>query len=125
MEKTQKEYYLNEQLKAINKELGEGEETKDEIEEYEDRIKKTKLSKEAKSKALSEVKKLRMMNASSAESTVVRNYLDWLLGIPWSIRKKIKNNLKESEDVLNKDHHGLEKVKERILEYLAVQARVG
>ncbi|MBY0281269.1 MAG: endopeptidase La [Alphaproteobacteria bacterium] len=125
MEKTQREYYLNEQLKAINKELGEGEDGKDEVSELEDRIKKTKLSKEAKLKAASEVKKLRTMNQSSAEATVVRNYLDWLLSIPWQQRSKVKRDLKEAEAILNSDHYGLEKVKERILEYLAVQARVG
>ena len=125
MEKTQREYYLNEQLKAINKELGEGEDGKDEVSELEDKIKKTKLSKEAKIKAASEVKKLRTMNQSSAEATVVRNYLDWLLSIPWQHRSKVKRDLKEAEAILNRDHYGLEKVKERILEYLAVQARVG
>ncbi|MCE2716060.1 MAG: endopeptidase La [Pseudomonadota bacterium] len=125
MEKTQREYYLNEQLKAINKELGDGEDGKDEIAELENRIKKVKLSKEAKEKALSEVRKLKVMNSSSAESTVLRNYLDWLLGIPWQQRSRTKNDLGAAEGVLNKDHYGLDKVKERILEYLAVQARVG
>ena len=125
MEKTQREYYLNEQLKAIHKELGEGEEGKDEISELEAKIKKTKFSKEAKEKAMAEVKKLRLMNQSSAEATVVRNYLDWLLSIPWHRRRKTKHDLKEAENVLNRDHYGLDKVKERILEYLAVQARVG
>ncbi len=125
MEKTQREYYLNEQMKAINKELGEGEDGKDEVGEIELRIKNTKLSKEAKEKATAELKKLRMMNQSSAEATVVRNYLDWLLSIPWGKRKKTKRDLKQAEDFLNRDHHGLEKVKERILEYLAVQTRVG
>ena len=125
MEKTQREYYLNEQLKAINRELGEGEEGKDEIAEIEDKIKKVKLSKEAREKALSEVRKLRTMNASSAESTVLRNYLDWLLNLPWKQRSRTKNNLSVAENILNKDHYALDKVKERILEYLAVQARVG
>lgn len=125
MEKTQREYYLNEQLKAINRELGEGEEGKDEIAELEEKIRKVKLSKEAKEKAISEVRKLKTMNSSSAESTVLRNYLDWLLNIPWKTRSKTKNNLADAEDVLNKDHYGLDKVKERILEHLAVQARVG
>jgi len=125
MEKTQREYYLNEQLKAINKELGEGEDGRDEVSELEEKIKKTKFSKEAETKAISEVKKLRTMNHSSAEATVVRNYLDWLLSTPWQVRSRIKKNLKEAEAILNKDHYGLEKVKERILEYLAVQARVG
>ncbi|MBP9829072.1 MAG: endopeptidase La [Proteobacteria bacterium] len=125
MEKTQREYYLNEQLKAINRELGEGEDAKDEIAELEEKIKKVKLSKEAKEKALAEVRKLKTMNASSAESTVIRNYLDWLLNLPWKQRSRIKNSLTAAEDILNKDHYGLDKVKERILEYLAVQARVG
>ena len=123
MEKTQREYYLNEQLKAIQKELGEGEDGKDEAGELEERIKKTRLSKEAREKAEAEVKKLRSMSPMSAEATVVRNYLDWMLSIPWKKRSKVRNDLKEAEDVLNADHHGLEKVKERILEYLAVQAR--
>src|SRR5579859_4882210 len=114
MEKTQREYYLNEQLKAIQKELGEGEE----------RINKTKLSKEARDKALAEVKKLRTMSPMSAEATVVRNYLDWMLSIPWQVRTKIKRDIKAAEKVLNADHFGLEKVKERILEYLAVQQRM-
>jgi ATP-dependent Lon protease len=125
MEKTQREYYLNEQLKAIHKELGEGEDGKDEVSEIEERIKNTKLSKEAKEKAITEVKKLRLMNQSSAEASVIRNYLDWLLSLPWGTRKKIKRDLKQAEDMLNRDHYGLEKVKERVLEYLAVQTRVG
>ncbi len=125
MEKTQREYYLNEQLKAINRELGEGKEGKDEIAELEDKIKKVKLSKEAREKALSEVRKLRTMNASSAESTVLRNYLDWLLNLPWKQPSRTKNDLSVAENILNKDHYALDKVKERILEYLAVQARVG
>ncbi len=125
MEKTQREYYLNEQLKAIHKELGENEEGKDEISELEEKVKKTKLSKEAKAKAIAEIKKLRAMNQASAEATVVRNYLDWLLNIPWQHRSKVKKDLNEAETVLNRDHYGLEKVKERILEYLAVQSRVG
>src|SRR5690349_1696459 len=124
MEKTQREYYLNEQLKAIQKELGESEDGRDEVAELEERIKKTKLSKEAREKAAAEVKKLRTMSPMSAEATVVRNYLDWLLSIPWSKPTKIIKDLKYAEDVLNADHHGLEKVKERILEYLAVQQRV-
>ncbi len=125
MEKTQREYYLNEQLKAIHKELGENEEGRDEISELEEKAKKTKLSKEARVKAVAEIKKLRAMNQASAEATVVRNYLDWLLSVPWQHRSKVKRDLKEAEAVLNRDHYGLEKVKERILEYLAVQARVG
>jgi ATP-dependent Lon protease len=123
MEKTQREYYLNEQLKAIQKELGEGEDGKDETAELEARIKKTKLSKEAREKAVAELKKLRTMSPMSAEATVVRNYLDWMLSIPWKKRSKVKNDVNAAEKVLNADHYGLEKVKERILEYLAVQAR--
>ena len=124
MEKTQREYYLNEQMKAIQKELGETEDGRDEISELEKRIKKTRLSKEAREKAHGELKKLRTMSPMSAEATVVRNYLDWLLSIPWRKPTKIIKDLKYAEDVLNTDHHGLEKVKERILEYLAVQQRV-
>ncbi|HTZ79265.1 MAG TPA: endopeptidase La [Stellaceae bacterium] len=124
MEKTQREYYLNEQLKAIQKELGEGEEGRDELAEIEERVNKTKLSKEARDKAMAEVKKLRSMSPMSAEATVVRNYLDWLLSIPWQQRTKIKRDIKGAEKVLNADHFGLEKVKERILEYLAVQQRM-
>jgi ATP-dependent Lon protease len=124
MEKTQREYYLNEQMKAIQKELGETEDGRDEISELEKRIKKTRLSKEAREKAHGELKKLRTMSPMSAEATVVRNYLDWLLSIPWRKPTKIIKDLKFAEDVLNTDHHGLEKVKERILEYLAVQQRV-
>ena len=124
MEKTQREYYLNEQMKAIQKELGETEDGRDEISELEKRIKKTRLSKEAKEKANAELKKLRTMRPMSAEATVVRNYLDWMLSIPWRKPTKIIKDLKYAEDILNADHHGLEKVKERILEYLAVQQRV-
>ncbi|MGI9349928.1 MAG: endopeptidase La [Rhizobiaceae bacterium] len=123
MEKTQREYYLNEQMKAIQKELGEGEDGKDELQEIEERINKTKLSKEAKEKAQAEFKKLKQMSPMSAEATVVRNYLDWLLGIPWGKRSVTKTNLKKAEEILDTDHYGLEKVKERIIEYLAVQAR--
>jgi len=123
MEKTQREYYLNEQLKAIQKELGEIDEGKDEASELEDRIKKTKLSKEAHDKAMAELKKLKTMSPMSAEATVVRNYLDWMLNIPWKKRTKVKKDVKHAEAVLNADHYGLEKVKERILEYLAVQQR--
>ncbi len=122
MEKTQREYYLNEQMKAIQKELGDGDE-RDEIGELETRITKAKLSKEARERAMAEVKKLRQMSPMSAEATVVRNYLDWLLGIPWGRRSKIKRDLPFAESVLNADHYGLEKVKERIVEYLAVQSR--
>ena len=123
MEKTQREYYLNEQLKAIQKELGETEEGREEVAELEEKIQKTKLSKEAREKALNELKKLRSMSPMSAEATVVRNYLDWLLGIPWKKRSRIKTDLKHAEKILNDDHYGLAKVKERILEYLAVQQR--
>ncbi|WP_310619760.1 endopeptidase La [Flexibacterium corallicola] len=123
MEKTQREYYLNEQMKAIQKELGDGEEGRDELGELEERIEKTKLSKEAKEKAHAELKKLKQMSPMSAEATVVRNYLDWLLGIPWGRKSKVKHDLALAEKVLDTDHYGLEKVKERIIEYLAVQKR--
>jgi ATP-dependent Lon protease len=122
MEKTQREYYLNEQMKAIQKELGD-EEGKDELAEIEDKIKKTKLSKEAREKAQHELKKLRQMSPMSAEATVVRNYLDWLLSIPWNKKTKVKKDLKLAQEILDNDHYGLEKVKERIVEYLAVQQR--
>jgi ATP-dependent Lon protease len=125
MEKTQREYYLNEQMKAIQRELGEQDDHRDELIELEKRIKKTKLSKEARTKAEAELKKLRNMSPMSAESTVVRNYLDWLLSIPWGKAKPKPIDLQKAEDILNEDHYGLEKVKERILEYLAVQSRVG
>ncbi|MDO9248544.1 MAG: endopeptidase La [Phenylobacterium sp.] len=125
MEKTQREYYLNEQMKAIQRELGEQDDSRDELIELEKRIKKTKLSKEARTKADSELKKLRNMSPMSAESTVVRNYLDWLLSIPWGKAKTKPIDLVKAEAVLEHDHYGLEKVKERILEYLAVQARTG
>ena len=124
MEKTQREYYLNEQMKAIQKELGEGEDGRDEMAELEERINKTAFSKEARDKATAELKKLRSMSPMSAEATVVRNYLDWLLSVPWHNRTKIKRDIKAAEKVLNADHFGLEKVKERILEYLAVQQRI-
>lgn len=123
MEKTQREYYLNEQLKAIQKELGEGEDGKDENAELEAKIKKTKFTKEAREKAMAELKKLKTMSPMSAEATVVRNYLDWMLSIPWKKRSKINNDVIAAEKVLDDDHYGLEKVKERIIEYLAVQAR--
>jgi len=123
MEKTQREYYLNEQLKAIQKELGEGDDGKDESAELEERIRKTRLSKEAREKALGELKKLKSMSPMSAEATVVRNYLDWLLTIPWKKRTKVKKDVRLAEEILNQDHYSLEKVKERILEYLAVQTR--
>ena len=121
MEKSQKEYYLNEQMKAIQKELGDGEDS--EISEYMDKIEKVKLSKEAKDKALAEVKKLKSMSVMSSEATVVRNYLDWLLDIPWHKPSKVNKDLTKAMEVLDKDHYGLDKVKERIVEYLAVQAR--
>ena len=122
MEKTQREYYLNEQMKAIQKELGD-EDGKDDLAELEERIKNTKLSKEARDKAVAEFKKLRQMSPMSAEATVVRNYLDWILSIPWGKRSKIKRDLEQALLVLDAEHFGLEKVKERILEYLAVQSR--
>ena len=123
MEKTQREYYLNEQIKAIQKELGDGEDGRDEIAELEERIAKTKLNKEAREKAAGELKKLRQMSPMSAEATVVRNYLDWLLGIPWQKKSKLKQDLSFAESILDDDHYGLDKVKERIVEYLAVQSR--
>jgi ATP-dependent Lon protease len=122
VEKTQREYYLIEQMKAIQKEIGDAE-GKDELAEIEDKIKKTKLSKEAREKATHELKKLRQMPPMSAESTVVRNYLDWFLSIPWAKPSKIKKDLKLAQEILDNDHFGLEKVKERIVEYLAVQQR--
>ena len=125
MEKTQREYYLNEQMKAIQKELGEGDDGRDDLQEIEDLIAKTKLTKEARDKAQQELKKLRNMSPMSAEATVVRNYLDWLLQIPWKKRSKVKKDLNQAEAVLNADHYGLDKVKERIVEYLAVQTRIG
>jgi ATP-dependent Lon protease len=125
MEKTQREYYLNEQMKAIQRELGEQDEGKDELVELEKKIKATKLSKEARTKAMAELGKLRHMSPMSAESTVVRNYLDWLLSIPWGAAKTKPIQLDKAEDILDADHYGLEKVKNRILEHLAVQARTG
>ncbi|MFN3349857.1 endopeptidase La, partial [Pseudorhodoplanes sp.] len=122
MEKTQREYYLNEQMKAIQKELGD-EDGRDELAELEDKIKKTKLSKEAREKAQHELKKLRQMSPMSAEATVVRNYLDWMLSIPWQKKTKVKKDLKAAQEILDADHFGLEKVKDRIVEYLAVQQR--
>ena len=123
MEKTQREYYLNEQMKAIQRELGDADEEKDEIAELEERIKKVKLSKEAREKAVAELKKLKAMAPQSAEATVVRNYLDTLLGLPWGKKSKIKKDIVAAQAVLDADHYGLEKVKDRIIEYLAVQAR--
>jgi len=124
MEKTQREYYLNEQLKAIQKELGETEDGRDELQELEDKIKKTKLHKEAREKANQELKKLRNMSPMSAEATVVRNYLDWILAIPWKKRSRVKKDIVEAHAILDADHYGLDKVKERITEYLAVQQRM-
>ena len=124
MEKTQKEYYLNEQMKAIQKELEDGEGgASEDIAELNEKINNTKLSKEAKEKALNELKKLKQMSPMSAEATVVRNYLDWLLDIPWGKKKRIKKDINKSQEILDKDHYGLEKVKDRITEYLAVQNR--
>src|ERR1700760_1022694 len=123
MEKSQREYYLNEQVKAIQKELGDGEEGAD-LEELEKKIKAARMPKEARKKADNELKKLKLMSPMSAEATVVRNYLDTLIGLPWAKKTKIKHDLAHAEDVLNEDHYGLEKVKDRILEYLAVQQRV-
>jgi ATP-dependent Lon protease len=124
MEKSQREYYLNEQMKAIQKELGDLEDAPNEIEELEQRIEKAGMPKEARKKAINELNKLKMMSPMSAEATVVRNYIDWLADCPWKKRTKISNDLSKAEKVLNDDHYGLEKVKERILEYLAVQQRV-
>ncbi|VAW92378.1 ATP-dependent protease La Type I [hydrothermal vent metagenome] len=124
MEKSQREYYLNEQMKAIQKELGEMEDVPNEIEELETKIEKAGMSKEAKTKANSELSKLKMMSPMSAEATVVRNYLDWIVGVPWKKRTKVRHDIAEAEAVLEADHYGLEKVKERILEYLAVQTRM-
>ncbi len=123
MEKTQREYYLNEQLKAIQRELGEADEARDELVELEEKLEQTKLSKEAREKADGEMRKLRQMSPMSAEATVVRNYLDWMVSIPWSKKSRVKKDLKKAEEILDADHYGLEKVKERIIEYLAVQQR--
>ncbi|KUJ81725.1 endopeptidase La [Ruegeria profundi] len=123
MEKTQREYYLNEQMKAIQKELGDGEDGSNEVAELEAKIAETKLSKEAREKAEGELKKLRNMSPMSAEATVVRNYLDWILSLPWGNKSRVKKDLGRAQDILDADHYGLEKVKERIVEYLAVQQR--
>ena len=125
MEKTQKEYYLNEQMRAIQKELGEKDEFKNEIQELEEKIRQKKLSQEARDKVEKELKKLKMMSPMSAEATVVRNYIDWLLSLPWSEYTEDKLDIQEAEKILEEDHYGLEKIKERILEYLAVQSLVG
>lgn len=124
MEKSQREYYLNEQMKAIQKELGEIEDVPNETDELQDKIEKAGMSKEAKEKADSELNKLKMMSPMSAEATVVRNYIDWLVGVPWKKKSKVRKDLAAAEAILEEDHFGLDKVKERILEYLAVQQRV-
>ena len=123
MERTQREYYLNEQMKAIQKELGDGEESQNEVDELEERINGMKFSKEALEKANAEIKKLKNMSPMSAEATVVRNYLDWMLSIPWGTKSRVKKDLGRAERILNEDHYSLDKVKERIVEYLAVQQR--
>ena len=124
MEKTQREYYLNEQLKAIQKELGEIDEGKDEIAGINKAILKAKMPKLIEEKCMAELKKLKTMSPMSAEATVVRNYLDWMTELPWSIKSKINNDLKSAQQILDEDHFGLEKVKERIIEFLAVQKRI-
>jgi ATP-dependent Lon protease len=124
MEKSQREYYLNEQMKAIQKELGDLEEGPNELDELQKKVQKAGMSKEAREKADAELKKLKMMSPMSAEATVVRNYIDWLLNVPWKKRTKVEKDLKHAEEILEEDHYGLEKVKERILEYLAVQQRI-
>jgi len=123
MERTQREYYLNEQMKAIQRELGDGDEGQNEIAELEERVAATRLSKEAREKAEAEIKKLKSMSPMSAEATVVRNYLDWMLSLPWNVKSRVKKDLNRAETILDEDHYGLEKVKERIVEYLAVQQR--
>ena len=123
MEKTQREYYLNEQMKAIQRELGDGDDSQSEIAELEERAKAVELSKEAREKVNAEIKKLKSMSPMSAEATVVRNYLDWLLGVPWGKKARVKKDLLKAQETLDADHYGLEKVKERIVEYLAVQNR--
>ena len=124
MEKSQREYYLNEQMKAIQKELGEMDDAPDEFETLKKKIEESKMPKEAKEKTEQELNKLKMMSPMSAEATVVRSYIDWMVGVPWAKRSKVKKNLAKAEEILNEDHYGLERVKERILEYLAVQNRV-
>ena len=124
MEKTQREYYLNEQLKAIQKELGEIEDGKDEISNLSKAIVKAKMTKEAQEKCMAELKKLKAMSPMSAEATVVRNYLDWMVELPWNNKSKIIKDLNSAQKILDEDHYGLEKVKERIIEYLAVQKRI-
>ena len=124
MEKSQREYYLNEQMKAIQNELGDMEDAPNEIDDLANKIQKVGMHKEAKGKAESELNKLKMMSPMSAEATVVRNYIDWLVNVPWKKRSKVSKDIVKAEEILEADHYGLEKVKERILEYLAVQQRV-
>ncbi len=124
MEKSQREYYLNEQMKAIQKELGDMDNAPDEFEALQKKIDESKMPAEAREKTLAELQKLKMMSPMSAEATVVRSYIDWMIGVPWSKRSKVKKNLAKAEEILNQDHYGLERVKERILEYLAVQNRI-
>ncbi|MEF1298901.1 AAA family ATPase, partial [Vibrio parahaemolyticus] len=124
MEKSQREYYLNEQMKAIQKELGEMEDAPDEFETLQKKIDESKMPQEAREKTEQELQKLKMMSPMSAEATVVRSYIDWMVSVPWTKRSKVKKNLAKAEDILNEDHYGLERVKERILEYLAVQNRI-
>ena len=124
MEKTQRNYYLNEQMRAIRKEMGAEDEAADELNELEKRIQKKRMSKEAAAKVNQEFKKLKFMTPMSAEATVVRNYIEWLIGLPWFDRSKVRTDIEEAEKILNEDHFGLEKPKERILEYLAVQSLV-
>ena len=124
MEKTQKNYYLNEQMRAIKKEMGAEDDATDEIKELEEKIKNKKMSKEATEKVEQELKKLKMMTPMSAEATVVRNYIDWIISLPWYEKTEVGDDLDESERILDEDHYGLEKPKERIVEYLAVQSLV-
>lgn len=124
MEKSQREYYLNEQMKAIQKELGEMEDAPDEFETLQNKIEESKMPQEAREKTEQELQKLKMMSPMSAEATVVRSYIDWMVSVPWAKRSKVKKNLAKAEEILNEDHYGLERVKERILEYLAVQNRI-
>ncbi|MEF1230948.1 AAA family ATPase, partial [Vibrio fortis] len=124
MEKSPREYYLNEQMKAIQKELGEMDDAPDEFETLKKKIEESKMPQEAREKTEQELQKLKMMSPMSAEATVVRSYIDWMVGVPWAKRSKVKKNLAKAEEILNEDHYGLERVKERILEYLAVQNRI-
>ena len=124
MEKNQRDYYLNEQMKAIQKELGQGDDGNDVTDDYEKKIEAARMSPEAKDKALEELNKLRQMSPMSAEATVVRAYLDTLISLPWSKKTRVSSNIPKAKKILDEDHYGLEKVKERILEYLAVQGRV-